>query len=257
MCALQTANSCRGSAYHLAAIRAMAASTAVSPAAIITDPSAAAGLNPAPADELDWLSSATLARREKQLRGADNSSNTRHLYFKPNADFERLIAACTARIAQLQGSSASGVLIRALLIRASALLKKGACMLALQERERERERRERERGRGREGESSAVLLPSKRPWSPPPSTPVSGIGEVRRALADYEEAARLEPDNAEAALKLASAYESVRELEQAISAYTRVLQLDPHNSQALLRRASCRNLQGDYAGANGAAAGHL
>lgn len=73
---------------------------------------------------------------------------------------------------------------------------------------------------------------------------------MQQALSDYAEAFRLEPDNAEAAFKLASAYESVQELERAIAAYTQVLQLDPHNSQARLRRASCRNMLGDYAGAN-------
>ena len=71
-------------------------------------------------DELSWLSSGTLARRDERLGSRDGrATRSRHLYFRPNADFSRLIAVCNEHIANAPGN------VRARMIRASALLKKG------------------------------------------------------------------------------------------------------------------------------------
>jgi hypothetical protein len=73
------------------------------------------------ADELDYLSSATLTKRkdfidrEEEARGAPN----RVLYYRRNADSDRLITACTRKLEQEPRN------VRALLIRATSYLKKG------------------------------------------------------------------------------------------------------------------------------------
>ena len=75
------------------------------------------------ADELGWLTSGTLARRDEQVKSSlGRASRSRHLYFRPNADFDRLISVCTDHILANAGNAAS---VRARMIRASALLKKG------------------------------------------------------------------------------------------------------------------------------------
>lgn len=74
-------------------------------------------------DELDYLSSATLTRRkdfidrEEEARNAPN----RVLYFRRNADCDKLIEACTDKLAVNSNN------VRALLIRASSYIKKGEC----------------------------------------------------------------------------------------------------------------------------------
>lgn len=73
--------------------------------------------------ELDWLSSSTLARRGAKDTARPDGNARLHHVVRPNADFDRLIAACSDSLSR---SPSSPVRIRAYLIRASALLKKGA-----------------------------------------------------------------------------------------------------------------------------------
>ncbi|DBA99837.1 hypothetical protein WJX77_011850 [Trebouxia sp. C0004] len=83
--------------------------------------SASASLAPAEQDELEYLSSATLTKRkdfidrEEEARNAPN----RVLYYRRNADNDRLIQVCTDK---LQHNSQN---VRALLIRAASYVKKG------------------------------------------------------------------------------------------------------------------------------------
>ena len=74
----------------------------------------------APVDELDFLTSATLTRRRDHLHEPDaRTAPHRALYFRPNGDADRLLAAASARLEAEPGC------VRALLIRASVLVKKG------------------------------------------------------------------------------------------------------------------------------------
>lgn len=71
-------------------------------------------------DELDYLSSATLTKRkdfldrEEEARGAN-----RVLYYRRNADNDRLISACTRKLQEDPHN------VRALLLRATSHVKKG------------------------------------------------------------------------------------------------------------------------------------
>lgn len=73
------------------------------------------------ADELEYLSSATLTKRkdfldrEEEARGAPN----RVLYYRRNADHVKLIAACTKTL-EVNPKS-----VRALLLRGSSFIKQG------------------------------------------------------------------------------------------------------------------------------------
>lgn len=77
--------------------------------------------SPAEQDELEYLSSATLTKRkdfidrEEEARNAPN----RVLYYRRNADNDRLIQVCTDK---LQHNPQN---VRALLIRAASYVKKG------------------------------------------------------------------------------------------------------------------------------------
>lgn len=72
-------------------------------------------------DELEYLSSATLTKRkdfidrEAEARSAPN----RVLYYRRNADNDRLIQVCTEKLRSNPGNA------RALLIRAASYVKKG------------------------------------------------------------------------------------------------------------------------------------
>ena len=72
-------------------------------------------------DELDYLSSATLTKRkdfidrEEEARNAPN----RVLYYRRNADNDRLIQVCTDKLLSNPRN------VRALLIRAASYVKKG------------------------------------------------------------------------------------------------------------------------------------
>jgi hypothetical protein len=77
---------------------------------------------PEATDELEFLSSATLTRRKDFLDREEEakSAPNRVLYFRRNADNDRLISACTKKL------QADPHNVRALLIRASSHVKKGA-----------------------------------------------------------------------------------------------------------------------------------
>ena len=76
-------------------------------------------------DELDYLSSATLTKRKDFLdREAEaRTAPNRVLYFRKNADCDKLIAACSKKLRADPGD------LRALLIRASSCVKKGESIL--------------------------------------------------------------------------------------------------------------------------------
>lgn len=76
-------------------------------------------------DELDYLSSATLTKRKDFLdREAEaRTAPNRVLYFRKNADCDKLIAACSKKL------RADPRDLRALLIRASSCVKKGESIL--------------------------------------------------------------------------------------------------------------------------------
>ena len=87
--------------------------------------SADANLASAEQDELEYLSSATLTKRkdfidrEEEARNAPN----RVLYYRRNADNDRLIQVCTDK---LQHNPRN---VRALLIRAASYVKKGKYLM--------------------------------------------------------------------------------------------------------------------------------
>lgn len=74
-------------------------------------------------DELEYLSSATLTKRkdfldrEEEARGAN-----RVLYYRRNADNDRLIGACSRKLEEDPHN------VRALLLRAASYMKKGELM---------------------------------------------------------------------------------------------------------------------------------
>lgn len=72
-------------------------------------------------DELEYLSSATLTKRKDFLEAEEEARTApnRVLYYRRNADCERLIQACTAKLVAEPGN------VRALLIRAASYTKKG------------------------------------------------------------------------------------------------------------------------------------
>jgi hypothetical protein len=73
-------------------------------------------------DDLEQLSRPKLTRRKDFIDKEEEArkSPNRVLYFRRNADYDRLIEVCSRKIAADAGS------VRALLIRASSYLKKGA-----------------------------------------------------------------------------------------------------------------------------------
>lgn len=73
-------------------------------------------------DELEYLSSATLTRRKEALAAGDAHAHAaphRALYFRRNGDAARLFEAASRRLSREPNC------IRALMIRASVLVKKG------------------------------------------------------------------------------------------------------------------------------------
>ena len=72
-------------------------------------------------EELEYLSSATLTKRKDFLEAEEEARTApnRVLYYRRNADCERLIKACTAKLAAEPSN------VRALLIRAASYTKKG------------------------------------------------------------------------------------------------------------------------------------
>lgn len=74
-------------------------------------------------DELDRLARPILTRRKDFIDKEEEArkSPNRVLYFRRNADYDRLIEVCSKKISENPRN------IRALLIRASSNLKKGEC----------------------------------------------------------------------------------------------------------------------------------
>lgn len=71
-------------------------------------------------DELTFLASGTLVSvKDYPQQGSEYATSKRRLYFRPNADLERLIAACAQHIISNPNN------VRARLIRGSSYLKKG------------------------------------------------------------------------------------------------------------------------------------
>lgn len=79
-------------------------------------------------DELDRLARPTLTRRKDFIDKEEEArkSPNRVLYFRRNADYDRLIEVCSRKISENPRN------VRALLIRASSNLKKGASALPAQ-----------------------------------------------------------------------------------------------------------------------------
>jgi hypothetical protein len=72
-------------------------------------------------DELERLAKPTLTRRKDFMQEEEaRKSPNRVLYFRRNADYDRLIEVCSRKISENPRN------VRALLIRASSALKKGA-----------------------------------------------------------------------------------------------------------------------------------
>jgi hypothetical protein len=74
-------------------------------------------------DDLDRLAKPILTRRKDFIDKEEEArkSPNRVLYFRRNADYDRLIEVCSRKLAENPRN------VRALLIRASSTLKKGAC----------------------------------------------------------------------------------------------------------------------------------
>ena len=98
-------------------------------------------------DDLDQLSRPKLTRRKDFVDKEEEArkSPNRVLYFRRNADYDRLIEVCSRKIV------ANSSNVRALLIRASSYLKKGGSPGAAPA--------SRGRQRGRDGDRSAAQLP--------------------------------------------------------------------------------------------------
>lgn len=82
-------------------------------------------------DELDFLAAGTLARRKEALAAGDADAKAapqhRALYFRRNGDADRLFEAASRRLSRDPGC------VRALMIRASVLVKKGEeCFFVLE-----------------------------------------------------------------------------------------------------------------------------
>jgi hypothetical protein len=74
-------------------------------------------------DDLDRLAKPILTRRKDFIDKEEEArkSPNRVLYFRRNADYDRLIEVCSRKLAENPRN------VRALLIRASSTLKKGVC----------------------------------------------------------------------------------------------------------------------------------
>ena len=178
-------------------------------------------------DELEYLSSATLTKRkdfidrEEEARNAPN----RVLYYRRNADNDRLIQVCTDK---LQDNPHN---VRALLIRAASYVKKGM----------------------HQGLQCWMLLQLQN-WlnvKCPGCIAIACTGELEASVSDYSTVLQIEADHVEAIFHRGTVYEKLGQLDEAIEDFSKVLSLEPDHVKASYARGTCRNLKGDFAPAIG------
>ncbi len=76
-----------------------------------------------------------------------------------------------------------------------------------------------------------------------------GRREYDRAIADFTEAARLDPGVAKYAYDRGAAHYQKTEDDLALADFDRALRLDPHDTLALMARADLKTIRGEFAGA--------
>jgi tetratricopeptide (TPR) repeat protein len=76
-------------------------------------------------------------------------------------------------------------------------------------------------------------------------------GESAAALNDYNAILALEPKHTDALFYRGKEYERVGRIEEAIADFSTVLEMDPSHVKAMYARGACRNIKGDFEGANG------
>lgn len=77
------------------------------------------------------------------------------------------------------------------------------------------------------------------------------LGESDAALRDYNQILKREPRHADALFFRGKEYERIGRIDDAIRDFSAVLSLDSSRVKALYARGACRNIQGDFEGANG------
>lgn len=81
------------------------------------------------------------------------------------------------------------------------------------------------------------------------------LGESDAALRDYNQILEMEPRHADALFYRGKEYERIGRIDDAIRDFSAVLSLDSSRVKAMYARGACRNIQGDFEGANGTEAG--
>jgi tetratricopeptide (TPR) repeat protein len=71
-------------------------------------------------------------------------------------------------------------------------------------------------------------------------------GEIDRAIQDYDEAIRLEPDHAKAFLNRGTAYKAKGEIDRAIQDYDEAIRLEPDSNISFFNRGNAWQAKGDY-----------
>ena len=71
-------------------------------------------------------------------------------------------------------------------------------------------------------------------------------GEYQRAIQDYDEALRIDPDSALAFNNRASAFQHMGNYDRAIQDYNHAIRLDPSSALAYNNRGRTQHLQGEY-----------
>lgn len=76
-------------------------------------------------------------------------------------------------------------------------------------------------------------------------------GESTAALHDYNTILEMEPKLTDALFYRGKEYERVGRIDDAIADFSAVLDIDSSHVKAMYARGACRNLKGDFEGANG------
>ena len=204
--------------------------------------------------DLDALSRPILTRRKDFIDKDEEArkSPNRVLYFRRNADYDRLIEACGRKLRDNPRN------LRALLIRASSYSRRwvggetgsaGATLRALRSPCRRY--------------YVLLLLPllplllhpasaSSLSLTAPQPNPPKKTGCLQQALDDYNSVLKLEPRSVDALYHRGAAFEKLGSLDDAIRDFTAVLTLDPNHVKAGYARGACRNLKGEFFEAIGA-----